>query len=51
MLKDNRGVINHLRVCSLPGPRHVQNSYFPLLWRVLKDAGLDMIDPPNCPIL
>jgi beta-1,4-mannosyltransferase len=33
-----------VRVLSIPGPRHAQNSYFPLLWRALKEAGLEMID-------
>jgi beta-1,4-mannosyltransferase len=34
----------HVRVLSIPGPRHAQNSYFPLLWRALEGAGLDMVD-------
>ena len=33
-----------MRVLSIPGPRHAQNSYFPLLWHALKGAGLEMMD-------
>ena len=33
-----------MRVLSIPGPRHAQNSYFPLLWHALEGAGLGMID-------
>jgi glycosyltransferase involved in cell wall biosynthesis len=32
-----------LRVMSIPGRRHAQNSYFPLLWRALVGAGIEMI--------
>jgi beta-1,4-mannosyltransferase len=38
-----RTAIHRLRVMSIPGPRHAQNSYFPLLWRARAAAGIEMI--------
>jgi glycosyltransferase involved in cell wall biosynthesis len=35
--------VTRLRVLSIPGQRHAQNSYFPLLWRALTGAGIEMI--------
>ena len=32
-----------MRVLMMPGRRHAQNSYFPLLWDALQSAGLEMI--------
>jgi beta-1,4-mannosyltransferase len=32
-----------MRVLMIPGRRHAQNSYFPLLWDALQGAGLEMI--------
>lgn len=43
MTRPEREAIHRLRVLSIPGPRHAQNSYFPLLWRALVDAGVEMI--------
>ena len=39
-----RKAAQRVRVLSVPGPRHAQNSYFPLLWQALEGAGLEMID-------
>ena len=44
MTNGDREGIQRVRVLSVPGPRHAQNSYFPLLWRALEGAGLKMID-------
>ena len=44
MMRIDRKGIQRVRVLSMPGPRHAQNSYFPLLWHALKGAGLEMID-------
>jgi beta-1,4-mannosyltransferase len=42
MMVDREGT-QQLRVLSIPGRRHAQNSYFPLLWRALSAAGIEMI--------
>jgi uncharacterized integral membrane protein len=42
MLVGREGIAG-LRVLSMPGRRHVQNSYFPLLWQALTAAGVQMI--------
>jgi beta-1,4-mannosyltransferase len=39
-----REIAQRVRVLSIPGPRHAQNSYFPLLWHALEGTGLDMVD-------
>ena len=39
-----REIAQRVRVLSIPGPRHAQNSYFPVLWHALEGTGLDMID-------
>jgi beta-1,4-mannosyltransferase len=44
MKRIDRKRIQRVRVLSIPGPRHAQNSYFPLLWQALEGAGLEMID-------
>jgi len=44
MVRIGRKGIQRVRVLSIPGPRHAQNSYFPLLWHALEGAGLEMID-------
>jgi beta-1,4-mannosyltransferase len=43
MTRSEREEICRLRVLSIPGPRHAQNSYFPLLWGALVDTGVEMI--------
>jgi beta-1,4-mannosyltransferase len=43
MMQPERETNHRLRVMSIPGPRHAQNSYFPMLWRALVDAGVEMI--------
>src|ERR1700722_19210329 len=43
-LRIHRQGVHRVRVLSIPGPRHAQNSYFPLLWHALEGAGLEMID-------
>jgi beta-1,4-mannosyltransferase len=35
--------IQPVRIVTIPGPRHVQNSYFRHLWRALKASGAEMI--------
>jgi beta-1,4-mannosyltransferase len=35
--------LTSLRVLSIPGARHAQNSLFPLLWQALQRAGLEMV--------
>jgi glycosyltransferase involved in cell wall biosynthesis len=32
-----------VRVVSIPGPRHAQNSYFGLLWHALESTGIEMM--------
>ena len=44
MMNVDRATVQRVRVLSIPGPRHAQNSYFPLLWHALEGAGLEMID-------
>ena len=44
MARIDRKGLQRLRVLSIPGRRHAQNSYFPLLWHALEGAGLEMID-------
>ena len=44
MMRIDRKGIQRVRVLSMPGPSHAQNSYFPLLWHALKGAGLEMIN-------
>ena len=43
MKRINREWVQRVRVVSIPGRRHAQNSYFPLLWNALENAGAKMI--------
>jgi beta-1,4-mannosyltransferase len=42
-MRAERAAMRVPRVVSIPGRRHAQNSYFPLLWRALVGAGIEMI--------
>jgi beta-1,4-mannosyltransferase len=39
----DRQRVRRVRVLSIPGRRHPQNPYFPLLWHALEGAGVEMI--------
>jgi beta-1,4-mannosyltransferase len=39
-----RRQVRAIRVLSIPGRRHAQNSYFGLLWDALQGAGIEMVD-------
>lgn len=43
MIRPNGKAIRRVRVLSIPGRRHAQNSYFRLLWDALEKVGLQMI--------
>jgi beta-1,4-mannosyltransferase len=43
MMRVERKRAQRMRVLMIPGRRHAQNSYFPLLWDALQGAGLEMI--------
>jgi beta-1,4-mannosyltransferase len=51
MMRAERAAIRRLRVVSIPGRRHAQNSYFGLLWRALVGAGIEMISARSLPAL
>jgi beta-1,4-mannosyltransferase len=42
-MRAEREHVQSIRVLMIPGRRHAQNSYFPLLWDALQGAGLEMI--------
>ncbi len=44
MTRATRLQIRPIRVLSIPGQRHAQNSYFGLLWNAVQGAGIKMVD-------